>query len=60
MGTTVAEAFEAVQKALDEACDPKNLTKAEYQELLQDLDADIAGRLEAVEHELAEAADASL
>jgi hypothetical protein len=58
MGTKynpVAEAFEAVQQTLDEECDPENLTKEQYKELLHDLTVDISGRLETITQELEEA-----
>lgn len=48
-------AFEAIVRTIDQACDPKLLSKKEYKEVLEDLALDIQGRLEGVAlEELAE------
>lgn len=52
MSKKISDAFEAVIKKLDEVSDPKELTKREYHDLLEELAGNLEGRIEAVVEEL--------
>jgi hypothetical protein len=46
--------FERVSEFIDEIVDPEAMTQGEYLEFLEELETDIAGRLESLEEEMAD------
>ncbi len=54
MNKKVSNAFEAVRDLIDDEGNPKNMSKEEYLEFLEEISADLDARMEAVREELAE------
>lgn len=46
------EAYAAIVSVIDQVTDPKRMSKSEYKDLLEEVAAEIEGRLDAVKDEL--------